>query len=211
MSDSEPAPRAAMPPADRVVDGLDLWETEADHGHAAPLSAVRLDGNARMLVPFTTIMVRATLHYVEHTSLRSYVHCNGAHCLLCRVGRQQDVRDLWPVYDVLAGAVAVLPISPSLRPHALRPLLKPVLHQVKEGKERFFIEVWKPDSYKFTVGTFPLPADADDGAAAIKAFQEKFDAGLVDLGSVYPRITNEDLAMYPEVATAMQMKGIGLS
>jgi hypothetical protein len=200
-----------MLPANGVVDGVELWESEADHRHAAPLAAVRLDGNARMLLPFTADLCPTHVHYLDYPSLTGYVHCNGLDCLLCRVGRRKDVCYLWPVYDVLAGAVAVVPISHNRRPNALQPLLSPVLKRVKEGKDRFFIEVRKPNLYTFTVATFPLPADADDGAAAVKAFLEKLKAGHVDLGSVYRRITNEDLAMYPEVATAMQMKGIGLS
>ena len=94
------------------------------------MAVIRLDQNQRFLVPFTTMMSRTFLHYLTFPAIRGYVQCNGADCLLCRVGRQQDERDLWPVYDVLDKAVGVLPISPSQRPHALRPLLMPVLRRL---------------------------------------------------------------------------------
>ncbi|MGH9038461.1 MAG: hypothetical protein ACRD0O_22110, partial [Acidimicrobiia bacterium] len=68
---------------------------------AAPVGPeeVRLDQNDRLLVPFTTSVERVSTHFLDYPSLRGYVRCNGPGCLLCRLGRKVDHRDLWPVYD----------------------------------------------------------------------------------------------------------------
>jgi len=192
------------------IDGLALWDSEACATPATSLSVVRVDGNERLLVPFTTVMLRKQLHYVSCPAVSGYLQCNGDGCLLCRVGRQQDVRDLWPVYDVLEKQIGVLPISPNLRPQALRPQLAPILRRLKGGKEIFLISVRKLETAKFVVTTLALPEDAEDGAASIQAFQDQFAAGTVDLAGVYPRLSNEELAAIPEVATALKLKGLKL-
>jgi hypothetical protein len=207
MNNSIPDERAATSASDRLVDGLDLWESEADRGRAAPLSDVRLDGNRRLLIPFTTSMVRATVHYLDYASLRGYVHCNAPDCLLCRIGRQQDQRDLWPVYDVTERAVAVLPVGPDMRPSALRPQLAPVLRQVREGKEAILLAVCKPERSRYIVSTQPLARGAE-GAATIQAFLKDCEGGRVNLAGVFPRLANEDLARVPDVARILEMMGL---
>jgi hypothetical protein len=192
------------------VDGLALWTAEGSAAQVGNLSSVRLDANERLLIPFTTTMTRVLLHYVEYPALRGYVHCGG-NCLLCRIGRQQESRDLWPVYDVLDGAVAVLPISPNVRPMALRPQLVPILRQLKESPATVLLAIRRMETGKFLVSSQPLPEGADDGAAAIQAFVQGFDAGQLDLGSVFPRLADRDLASIPEVATLARLKGIAIA
>jgi hypothetical protein len=190
------------------VDGLALWESEADRGRPPALSAVRLDGNERLLIPFTTTLVRAHLHYLDYTSFRGYVHCNGPDCILCRIGRQQDVRDLWPVYDVLGRTVGVLPVSDTMRPHALRPQLMPVFRGLKENAQRVILAVRRLEAGQFVVHTQALLEGGHDGAAEIAAFHKDFEAGRFDLASVFPRVANQDLAGMPEVGLILKMKGL---
>jgi hypothetical protein len=190
-----------------MMDAVECWAVEAEAGNATALSAVRLGESDTLLVPFTTSMCRVETHYVDSDAHRGYVRCNGEGCLLCRVGRHRDTRDLLPVYDVVARAVAVLPVPPSVRPHALRPQLMPVLRRLKDGDDRLLLSVRK-SGYEYKVGTAPLPDDADDGAAAVATFQAAFDAGEIDLASVWPRLDDDTLAGIPEVASAMRAKGV---
>src|SRR5690348_17103547 len=86
-------------PPEPLRDALDTWDAEAN-GHAAPaLAALRLDGNERLVIPFTTQMQRVLLHFLETPALTGYVHCNGGGCVLCRIGKKVEERDLLPVYD----------------------------------------------------------------------------------------------------------------
>jgi hypothetical protein len=189
-----------------LTDGLAKWEAEARSAPAG-LEEVRLDLNERLLVPFTTSVGQADTHYVDYPSLRGYVRCGGPGCLLCRVGRQKETRDLLPVYDVLARAVAVLPVSPNLRPHALKPQLMDVLRKLKDS-QRVLVAVRKLDRARYHVAILPLPEGADDGAAKIAAFLELFSAGGVDLADVYPKVSNDDLAAVPEIAAHLRARGI---
>jgi hypothetical protein len=209
-AETPPAVKAETPKLDNA---LELWGAEAEATAASgtvQLRVVRLDHNEKFLIPFSVSMRRATLHFLESDALRGYVHCNGGDCLLCRIGRQPDVRDLLPVYDPVAQTVAVLPVSQNLRPGALRPLIKPVLEQIK-GNRFLLMTVRKLDIVRYELTAAPLPEGADDGAAAISKFKEELDSGIVNLEDVYPHLTNNDLAAIPDVARVMQLKGITLS
>ena len=197
-------------PLSQPVDGLALWDSEAAGVAPAGLETVRLDQNEHLLIPFTRSMLRVILHYVGFAAIAGYVRCNGPDCLLCRLGRQPEKRDLWPVYDVLARAVAVLPISPSMRPHALRSQLFPALRRMAEGEGPLLLAVRKDGNSKFIVSALPLPEGADDGAAVIGPFCERLKAGQVDLASAFPAIPNVELAMIDEVSLMMQAKGLVL-
>lgn len=193
----------------KVADALTVWSDEtAPAGSTAP-SLIRLDANETLVIFFTTSIVSVKLHYLDLTSLRSYVHCPEKDCLLCRLGRHVETRDLLPAYDAVNKVVGVLSVSANVRPHALRPQLKPILQRLKE-EPQFVIGIRKLDNVRFSVATYPLSADADDGLEVIAAFMEQLESGQIDLGEVYARMTNEDLAAIPELAAAMALRGIKL-
>ncbi len=197
-------------PKSHLTDGLELWDSEVGGGNtAAGLSLIRLDFNESLIIPFTTCMLRVTIHYIDSPAYRGYLRCSGDACLACRIGRSPEVRDLLPVYDAVARAVGVLPISENLRPQALRPQIAPVLRNLKQGG-RLILLIRKLDNVRFDLGIRDLPSDADDGADKITNFLRQLEAGSVDLAAVYPRISNEELAAIPEVASAMRLKGISL-
>jgi hypothetical protein len=204
MSESNPAHTSASP--FQPVDGLALWITEDAPGAREELTVVRLDENERLVIPFTTSMLRVNLHYAEFPTIRSFVRCNGSDCLLCRVGRQKDLRDLLPVYDVLDRTIGVLSISPNVRPHALRPALTPVLQRVARGD--VLLVCLRRNEHRYLVTVHPLPPGVDDGAAVIRVFVEKFDAGQIDLASAFPMLDNATLAQIDGIRTLMTAKGI---
>jgi hypothetical protein len=191
-----------------VVDALEQWDAEAATT-AAALSVIRLDGSECLVTPFTTSMKRVAVHYLDTGSLRGYVHCNGPGCVLCRVGRHKDTRDLWPVNDLVNRSVGVLPISPNMRPQALRPQLLPVLRRMKDSETPLLVSI-RRDEHRYTMNMSDLPEDADHGDATVRDFLRRLDAGEIDLGSVYPRYADADLAAIPEVARLMAAKGVKL-
>lgn len=193
------APTPAAP-----ADALALWAAEDAPDRAPALEPVRLTADERVVVPFTLAVERVELHYLDGTG---YAHCHGGGCLLCRVGKAPETRDLLPVYDPLAGAVAVLPVGPNVRPHALRPQLRPVLERVHDG-ERVAVGIRRLDGGRFAVAAYPLPAGADDGAAAVADFKARYDAGRVAPRDAYPTVPAADLAARPDVAKLMALKGV---
>jgi hypothetical protein len=184
-----------------------MWNAEDAAGSREDLTLLRLNENERLVIPFTITMVRVLTHYADFPEVRGYVRCNGPDCVLCRVGRQQEVRDLLPVYDVLDQSVVVLAISLNVRPQALRPALRPVLQRVAKGEGPLVLSLRK-EGYRYLVGVQPLPTGADDGAAVIDAFREKFDAGEIDLAGPFPALDNATLAGINSVRILMIAKGI---
>jgi hypothetical protein len=192
-----------------IVDALELW-AEGKGGFSEPtLPRIGFDGNERYLLLFTAFMQQVPVHF--EAEMRSYVRCNGPDCVLDKVGRQAIDRYTLPVYDPLGKFVAVIPVSPSRRPQALLPQLiphlknlptsGPVLIGIREGSDRA----------SFEVRSFPLPENADDGATVIPDFLQRLKDGAIDLGSVYPRQSNESLAALPEVERLMKLRGIKLA
>lgn len=194
-------------PSGQPVNGLALWDDEALDAQGGSLEIVRLDRNERLVIPFTTSMVRTEQHYIKFAAVSGSVMCNGPDCLLCRVGQQPEVRDLLPVYDVLDKAIGVLAVAPNQRPNALRPGLAPVLRRVAKGGGALLMSLRK-DGYRYSVVAEPLPEGADDGVSIIRDFTERFEAGSVDLTSPVQRLANEDLAAIDEVKSLMAAKGI---
>lgn len=192
------------------TDALALWSKDPALTTAASIAAIRLDGNERLVIPFTASVVRVKVHYLNSASIRDYTHCNGDGCILCRLARQPETRDLLPVYDAVDKVVGVLPISTNLRANSLRPQLMAVLQRLKD-QPRVLLGLRKADNVRFTVATYDLPENADDGADVILRFMEDFDAGKIDLGSVFTRLSNDELAAIPEIAGAMTLKGIKAS
>jgi hypothetical protein len=190
-----------------LTDALSAWDAECGAQAPSPLEAIRLDASERLVIPFTTTIQRVETHYVDYPSLQGYLRCSGPECLLCHIGRHRDQRDLLPVYDPIARAVGVLPISPSMRPPALRPQLTPILRQMRAG-QRVLITVRKTDRTGYAVAATPLCEGADDGAEAILKFLARFDAGGVELAAVFPQPTAEELAAVPEIAAMMRIKGL---
>ncbi len=134
------------PKAGKLTDAVTKWEADTARAPAA-LGEVRLDANGKILIPFTTSVVETQVHYLGYPSIRGYVRCNGPDCALCRIGRRPDERDLLPVYGVIGKRVGVLPVSPSMRPGALRTQVLPVLRQLQD--QRLVTIVRRPDRGQF--------------------------------------------------------------
>jgi hypothetical protein len=205
--DDDSSQHEDLNPLAQPFDALARWDAEALDNPGSSLEAIRIDQNERLLIPFTTSMVRTQLHYLKFSAVNGNVRCNGPDCLLCRIGRQQELRDLFPVYDVLEKAVGVLSISPNQRPQALRPAIAPVLRRVARGEGPLLLSLRK-EGYRYFVGIQTLPEGADDGAAVIRNFLERFEGGSVDLTAPFQRLPNEDLASIDEVKNLMAAKGI---
>jgi hypothetical protein len=187
------------------VDLLQTWADEPADADGS-IALVRLNQDETAVIPFTSEGFPVKIHFCGDPEINGYVHCNGDSCLLCRTGRSQDERTLLPVYLPTSRSVAVLAISPSSRPGALRPQVMPIL---RSGK-RVALLIRRLDRVAFKVGTVELQDGMDDGAEIIAGFLARWQAGQVDLAAVYPRLDNQDLAGLAGVAALMQLKRIEL-
>jgi hypothetical protein len=209
--DPEPAQRTPDNPErpKKAVrkDAVIAWRQEARTAAVEQLLEVRLDTSLRLLVPFTHLVDEVDVHYLDYGNMRGYYRCGGPGCTLCRIGRSVEKRDLLPVYDPIARKVMVLPVSPNMRPGALKPQLVPILAKLKSN-QRVLISVSKPDRATYRVMSNPLPDNADDGADAILEFLGMYDGGAIELCSVYPLLSEGQLVEVPEVATSLRALGL---
>jgi len=186
------------------VNLFDKWGAEQAPQAGKPFELVRFNGREVAVIPFTSTSAFVDLHYVEEPEVRSYVHCNGEGCVLCRLGRPVEERALVPVFLPAQAAIGVIPISPSSRPGALRPQLLPLL---QSGK-RLVVFIKKSDQMNFTVGSSEAKGPHLRGDELIEDFQRRLDAGELDLTSAYHRLSNEALAKVPGIGTMLQLKGV---
>jgi len=167
------------------------------------LEIVRINENETAIIPFTVEGEQVLLHYCDEPEIGGYVQCNGANCVLCLAGRKPDLRTLIPVYVPGARAIGVLPISPSLRPHALLPQFYPVL----TANKPMVAFVKKDGPTTFLVSSSELPKDADGGEDVIVPFMTRWESGEISLESAFQKIPNEQLKMVPGIASILALKG----
>jgi hypothetical protein len=181
-----------------------VTELEAAGSDRSGLERVRLGSDEVALIPFTDEAEEIDLHYCREVDIADYAACNGAGCLLCRIGRDKVTRRLLPIYLPAARAVAILPVSPSLRPGSLWPQLAAAL--TGEAPRAVFVAREQGDRHR--VSAVPLADDVDAGEGVIQAFLAEYTTGRVALDSVYPKVSNEELARLPEIAEMLKLKGI---
>ena len=183
-----------------IINISDLVNQEVE---GSSLELVKLGGDQIPMIPFTLSGVRVALHYCRETEVQGYIHCNGGGCILCKIGRNPTEKVLLPVFLPVSLTIGVLSASTSLRPRSLLPQLA----AIQKADNRVGVFISKEDNYRFKVDTFELKEGIDTGEKQISEFLERYEAGEVDLTSVYPRLENEQLAAIDEIARVLQMKG----
>ena len=191
-----------------LADALEVWPSESSAPEVEELFVLRVDKNETLFIPFTTSMLRVDLHYLDFKDFRGYARCNGLECLLCRIGRQKDQRDLFPIYLVADSQIGILAVSPTQRGHALRPQFNRVLERLAAPGEGPLLVGIRKENYKFILDVSELANDADDGAEVISEFLESLRAGEVDLSTGFNKLSNEDWADFEEVQKVVKAKGI---
>jgi hypothetical protein len=211
LDDDPPTPDDILPPAEaprhRPVDMMRAWREEAQVAPAM-LAEARLGPNEELFVPFTTDgQVGVPVHYLDFPSVRGYHRCAGPDCLLCRAGQTADRRDLIPVYDPSRQAVVVLPVGPGMYPGALRPQVYTALARLEAG-ELIVLAIRRPDRGRYEVQARPLPPGVNIDDGVIAGFLESFEAGQIDLASVYQRLPDSLYRQVPEIATRLRLRGV---
>lgn len=201
--DGAHAGSAEVPASPAKKKRINVLDTLKAGDPTAALEVVRLNENETAIVPFSAEGETVLLHYCEEAEIGGYVQCNEDGCVLCRAGRKPDSRTLIPVYVPAARAVGVLPVSPSLRPHALLPQLQPVL----TAKKPMVAFIKKDGPAKFIVSSAELPKDADGGEEVIVAFLNRWEAGEITLESAFQKIANDQLKTVPGIARILELKG----
>lgn len=155
------------------------------------------------VILYTDAGLEIALHW--WTATKSYTFCNGPNCIFDKLGRKNQLKFHLPVFRVLTGDIAILAISESMRPLALRPQIQNILSSGK--RQGVFIS---RDGYDYNVDPFDITSDMDSGEEVIKNFLAAHPDGDFDVSGLYRQVSNEEMADIPEIANLMKIKGIVL-
>jgi hypothetical protein len=167
------------------------------------LESVRITANGLPVILFSADGEEEKVHYCEEESIRGYVICNGTGCVLCKIGRKAESRELIPVYRPLSGDIAVLHYSQSFRPNTLKPQLMAIL----KNNEPVIVVIRKDDKNRFVVSTHPISKNTDGGECQIAEFQKRYDTGEISLASVFSKHSNDELLAVPEIRNFITIVG----
>ncbi|MBF0238107.1 MAG: hypothetical protein HQM12_10400 [SAR324 cluster bacterium] len=166
-----------------------------------PLKIVNLDGNTPFSV-FTHLCKVVYRHYVNKPGLRGYFQCNGDDCLWCDAGIAKKATAFLPVSVPSEREIQMLPMPVNNSPGALLPQ---VLSQA-EVPDRTISVVTKLSNYSYDLKSRPLGQDEYDCAQEIEDFMKKWDAGEIDLESLIPQLSNEELEELPWMQELLRFK-----
>ena len=186
---------------------VDLGALVGASNAAKPLSRVNLSQNQVAIIPFTITAASVQLHYCDEPEIKSYVECNGADCVLCKIGRKIDDRLLVPVYEPLGQCVSVLMISPSMRPGALLPQFVAQFKNAEDMNAKIVMFISRqPDNQSFKVNSRQLQEGEDDGAVQIKQFIDDIKNKKVSLSSVVGQMNNAEFRLVGSIAKMLSLK-----
>jgi hypothetical protein len=183
---------------------VNLLDMAKEQRTSTQAELVRINADEIPVVLFTLDATTTSIHFCQEDEIYGYVGCNGPDCILCRIGRKQDQRHLLAAYLPTHKSVGILPISPSMQPHALLPQLLDIF----ENNLNQVIFIKREGMTKYTVTTSPLTDSVDKGEAIVKDFVEKMESGETDITSVYNRLSNKQLASVPAISETLKLKGV---
>jgi hypothetical protein len=79
---------------------------------------------------------------------------------------------------------------------------------IKSSRARPIVLFISRDHEKFAIEAVELGEGIDNGEGAIRAFVEQQGRGEIDLRSVYPTYTNEQLSHASGIARALKLRGL---
>ena len=135
----------------------------------------------------------APVHLIKNGGDGFYARCQGDGCLLCGLKNKARPRLFMPCYDPEIGAVGVAQATTRMYPRALAPQLRRVLNRANGP---VWVAVSTRDRIRFKVRSQPIQPGDDNGEEVIKEFTKKVESEEIDILSVCPRFTEDDLEIY---------------
>lgn len=189
------------------MNKIDFKNLGDNSEHTSDLRLVRLDRSQTAVVFFTSSGEKIDVHYCSEPEIQNYVRCNDEHCVLCAIQNEKVPRYLLPIYLLVSRVIAILAVSPSMRPKALLPQ---VLMILKSASEPTAALISRQSNTQFSVEPQPLPAEVDAGEVLIAEFMGQYRADKIKPSEVYLQISNEELRRLPEIAQMVKFLDLDL-
>lgn len=195
-----------MSPQMTSIDDLLYAEEEiADQ----PLQTVWLKAEPSYLNIFTKDVLQVDAHYLKDDAslANGYYRCLGDDCPACKAELSKQYFLLMPVVDFVDATVKILRIPRQKGPGKLLTEIGKVTSLPDPSS--VMSKIIKGRDNKYSVDIKEHNPDGDI-AAAVKRFQKQFEAGMVDIGSVVPELSREEIVSHTEVAKKLKLEGIEL-
>lgn len=190
-----------------AVSLFDVLSDTTDDGANSALEVVRVGTDAAFVSFFTYDVVPVSAHYLEGTEswTGTYARCLGDGCPACRAGLTKTDYLLLPVVDRLEGAVKVLRVNRQKGPGKLLTELGQVL--ALPDRDRLVVRIVRNKNYVHTLSVESESELDHDLVAAVRTFTEKVDSGAIDVASVMPSFSVEELATHERIAKRLKLVG----
>lgn len=188
-----------------TISLLDVIAQTDDGDTGATLDVIRIGTDANFISLFTQDVVPVPAHYLEATDnwAGTYARCLGDKCPACQAGLNKTNYLLLPVLDRLEGAVKVLRITHQKGPGKLLTELGQVL--AMPDRDRLVVRITRNRNY---VHQLAIESETDldpDLAAVVGTFIEKVEQGTLDISSVIPLFSVEDMATHEKIAKRLTL------
>ena len=151
---------------------------------------IKLNKKEQAVIFIKELFKVAAVHLVKADDRGFYALCTGSGCPLCGMGNERKERLFLPAYCTETGVVGVVQSTTSRHPGSLPPQIRRSLGKTS-GRVLLFVSTI--DNIRFKVRSQELQPGDDNGAEAIEEFLEKSKSGEVDILSVCPTYSQEEL------------------
>jgi hypothetical protein len=190
-----------------AVSLFDVLSETSDEGANTALEVVRIGADAAFVSFFTDDVVPVSAHYLEGTDswAGTYARCLGDGCPACRAGLTKTDYLLLPVVDRLEGAVKVLRITRQKGPGKLLTELGQVLSL--PDRDGLVVRIVRNRNFIHSLSVESESQLDPDLVEAVRAFTERADSGVLDVASVMPSFTAEELATHERISKRLKLVG----
>lgn len=181
---------------------------EPSGGGSVPPRILSISKDAAYVGFFTKNGVQVSSHYLQEADgyVSGYVHCLGDDCPACQAGLKKSQFLLMPVYDHLAGEIALLRISTIKGAGKLATELGKVLSLPEPDK--VIAKITRSDRFNFTVDAMPNNQHDPEAIRKVQEFKTSLDNGTIDLISSVTRMPTNEMAEHPRIAKTLQLEGM---
>lgn len=151
---------------------------------------------------FTAMLVEVLLHWEEEGPFRGFFRCLGDGCLYCRV-REPSKYYLLPVLDIVNGRVVILRLSSDKGPYRLSTQITALICDPEVSK--MIVTLKRIDKFRYQTESHKKDGCELIGANEIAAFEKQLQTGTLDIGSIYPSYSNDELKEIQRVKKALEV------
>ena len=174
-------------------------ETSSEGKASLPLAKVGM--NPVPLVMFDYRAVSIPVHHIKSAKYRGFVRCNGVGCPLCAADFGKWTKVVFPVYNPVTRRIELLAVDDQRDPASA---LAQILAIMGDNPSEMVLVLMRHVNFNYTMTEKKLSPSMRPNPQIIERFKAERESGL-DLASIYPQKSNEELREIPEIAMVLEL------